>query len=149
MRLHIVTALAFMLLLAGCDATEDDSEARRFDSAWQIVEVESQNVDYTSFVLGRYTSAVIAFNSKEDEFTILLDVADSPDDIIIRGEFRVDADDSELTLFSDSFGAFDFDYIFENENRVILFTEDDDPILEVLFDVALDLEEVILVLDRD
>lgn len=149
MRLQLVTALAFITLLAGCDLTDDDPEARRFDSAWQIVEVESRNVDYTSLVLGRYTSAVIAFNSEEDEFTIYLDVADSPDDVEIHGEFDVDSEDEELTLYSDAFGRFDFDYIFENDNRVILWTDDDDPVLSAIFEVSLDLEEVILVMDRD
>lgn len=152
MRKHILTVLVFLLAVAisGCDLAEEDPEEERFDGAWQIVEVESENTDYSSLVLGRYTSAVIAFVSDENDFQILLDVADSPDDILIQGEFRVRSGREELTLFSSAFpGAFDFNYVFENEDRVILWTDDDDPVLSTIFDINLDVDEVILVMDRD
>ena len=152
MRKHILTVLVFLLAVAisGCDLTDEDPEEELFNGAWQIVEVESENTDYSSLVLGRYTSAVIAFVSNENDFQILLDVADSPDDVLIAGEFRVRSSREELTLFSDAFpSAFDFNYVFESEDRVILWTDDDDPVLSTIFDINLDVDEVILVLDRD
>lgn len=149
---HLITALALLVSLTflGCDLTDDDPEEELFNGAWQIVEVESENVDYSSLILGRYTSAVIAFVADEDDFSIFLDVADSPDDVLIQGEFDVDSGDEELTLFSPAFpGAFDFNYVFENDDRVILWTDDDDPVLLTIFGIDLDVDEVILVMDRD
>lgn len=149
---HLVTALAFLLIvgISGCDLTDEDPEEELFNGSWQIVEVESENTDYSSIVLGRYTSAVIAFVADEDDFSLFLDVADSPEDVLIQGEFDVDSGDEELTLFSSAFpGAFDFNYVFENEDRVILWTDDDDPVLFTIFGIDLNLDEVILVMDRD
>lgn len=149
---HLVTALAFLLIvgIAGCDLTDEGPEEELFNGSWQIVEVESENTDYSSLVLGRYTSAVIAFVADEDFFRMYLDVADSPEDVEFQGEFDVDAGDEELTLFSSAFpGAFDFDYVFESEDRVILWTDDDDPVLFTIFGIDLQLDEVILVMDRD
>lgn len=152
MRKQIPSALLFILAvaLAGCDAVGEDPEEELFNGSWNVVEVESETTDYTSIVLAPYASAVFSFVADGDDLIIYLDVRDSPDDVLIQGRFDVDSDDQELTLFSSAFpGAFDFDYVFENDNRVILWTDDDDPVLSTIFGIDLDLDEVILVMDRD
>lgn len=147
--IRILPLLFGAFLLAGCDSTEDDADTLLFNGTWRIVEAGSQTTDFSALILSRYDDVLITFVADEDRFTMLLDVSGSPDDEIFNGEFDVDSDDREIDLFSSRFpGAFDFDYSFVNSDRVVLTSDDDEPILETLFGVELEVDEVILVIER-
>jgi hypothetical protein len=147
--IRLLPVILGAFLLAGCDSTEDDSDTLRFNGTWRIVEAGSQTTDFSALVLSRYDDVLITFVADEDRFTMLLDVSGSPDDEIFSGDFSVDSDDREIDLFSSGFpGAFDFDYNFVNSDSVVLTSDDDEPILETLFGVDLEVDEIILVIER-
>ena len=149
-RTPILLALVGALLFAaGCDLQEDDSDAVLFDGTWRLVEAGSLETDFTALVLARYDDVVITFVEEEDQFTMLLDVSGSPDDELINGTFGVDSDDREIDLSSAAFtGTFDFDYNFVNADEVVLSSDDDEPVLETFFGIDLDVEDIILILER-
>lgn len=147
MRKHLLTALALLLFASGCDSVDDDPEEALFIGTWRITEIDADRTDYTEFILARYESAVIAFLEENDDFNIILDVKDTPEDVFFDGEF--DVRDGELDLFSAAFGGgYDFDYTFEGDDILYLETDDDDPVLQTLFGVNLDVEQVFIVLER-
>lgn len=149
-RTPILAVLVGALLFAsGCDLQEDDSDAALFDGTWRLVEAGSLETDFTALVLARYDDVVFTFVEEEDQFTMLLDVSGSPEDDLIDGTFDVDSDDREIDLTSSVFpGTFDFDYNFVNSNEVVLSSDDDEAILETFFGISLDVEDVILILER-
>ena len=141
--------IAALLFASGCDLQEDDSDAALFDGTWRLIEAGSLETDFTALVLARYDDVVITFVEEEDQFTMLLDVSGSPDDDLVNGTFDVDSDDREIDLTSSAFpGAFDFDYNFVNSNEVVLSSDDDEPILETFFGIDLEVEDLILILER-
>ena len=147
MRKHLLTALALLLFASGCDLADEDPEEALFIGTWRIVEIDADRTDYTEFILARYQSAVIAFLDENDDFNIILDVKDTPDDFFFDGEFDVGS--GELDLLSAAFGGgYDFDYTFEGDDILYLETEDDDPVLQTLFGVNLDVEQIFIVLER-
>lgn len=147
MRKHLLTALALLLFASGCDSADEDPEEALFIGTWRITEIDADRTDYTEFILARYESAVIAFLEENDDFNIILDVKDTPEDVFFDGEF--DVRDGELDLFSAAFGGgYDFDYTFEGDDILYLETDDDDPVLQTLFGVSLDVEQVFIVLER-
>ncbi len=138
-----------VVLLAGCDSADDDTDALLFDGTWRLVEAGSESTDFSALVLSRYDDVLITYVADEDLFTLLLDVSGSPDDDIFNGEFSVDGDDREIDFFSSQFPeTFDFDYEFVNSEKVVFTSDDDEPILETLFGVELDVDEVVLVFER-
>ncbi len=146
---RILSLLLAVLLLSGCDLQNDDSDAVLFNGTWRLVEAGSRETDFTELVLARYDVVVITFIASEKEFTMLLDVGDSPDDELFSGTFRVDSDDREIDLSSSLFPrTFDFDYQFVNADTIVLSSDDNDPILETLFGIDLDVDDVILVFER-
>ncbi len=137
-----------VLLLAGCDSAEDDFETERFNGTWRLIEAGSRSTDFSALLLSRYDGVLVTFVAEEERFILLLDVSGSPEDEVFNGEFNVDADDSELELFSAQFPEpFDFDYEFVNDH-LVLTSDDDEPILETFFGMELEVEEIILVLER-
>lgn len=148
-KLRVLTVLFACLLFAGCDFQDDDSDAALFNGTWRLVEAGSKQTDFTALILSRYDDVIITFVEDEEEFTLLLNVSGSPEDEIFSGSFDVDSDDREIDLRSAFFPQiFDFDYDFINIDRVVLSSDDDEPIIETLFGIDLDVEDVILVWER-
>ncbi len=113
------------------------------------MEAGSRQTEFTALVLARYDEIVVTFIADQDEFTMILDVSGSPDDDIFNGTFRVDSDDREIDLLSTQFPrTFDFDYEFIDADKVVMTSEDDEPILETLFGIELDVEDVFFVFER-
>lgn len=140
--------LLAVLLLAGCDSSEDDLDAESFNGTWRLVEAGSRTTDFSALLLSRFDAVLVTFVSEEGRFILLLDVSGTPDDEVFNGEFDVDADDHEVELFSAQFPEpFDFDYEIVG-NSIVLTSENDEPILETFFGIDLEVEEIILVLER-
>lgn len=147
--IRTLSSLLAVLLLAGCDFQKDDSDAVLFNGTWRLVEAGSRQTDFTALVLARYDDVVVTFIADEKEFTMILNVSDTPDDEIISGTFRVDSDDREIDLSSIRFlRTFDFDYQFVNADRMVLSSDDDERILETFFGIDLDVDDIFLVFDR-
>lgn len=147
--IRLLLTLLAVLLLAGCDSQQDDSDAVLFNGTWRLSEAGSRETDFTELVLARFDDVVVTFIAEEDEFTMILTVSDTPDDEIINGTFRVDSDDREIDLSSTHFPRrFDFDYQFVNADRVVLSSDDNEPILETFFGIDLDIEDIFLVFER-
>lgn len=147
--LRFPAVLLAILLLAGCDLSEDDSDAALFDGTWRLVEAGSLQTDFTALVLARYDDVVVTFVEDEDQFTMLLDVSGTPDDEVFNGRFDVDSDDREIDLSSTLFPrSFEFDYDFINVEEVVLTSDDGEVILETLFGIEFDVEDLILILER-
>lgn len=146
----IIRALCLLfiaVLIGGCDSAEDDLETRLFNGTWRLVEAGSRSTDFSALLLSRYDGVLVTFVADEKRFTMLFDVSGTPDDEIYNGEFSVDVDDLELELFSGQFPEpFDFDYEFVNRH-LVLTSDNDEPILETLFGMTLEVEEIILVLE--
>lgn len=144
-----VILFTVLLFGSGCDHNEDDSDAALFDGTWQIVEVRSATTDFTALVLGRYDEVVVTFVEEEDDFALLLDVSDSPEDFLFTGEFDVDTPDRKVDLRSGQFPeTLDFDYRFFSQDEVELTADRTEPVLETLFGIELDVDEIIILMER-
>lgn len=147
--IRTLSTLLAVLLLAGCDFQKDDSDAVLFNGTWRLVEAGSRQTDFTALVLARYDDVVVTFIAEEREFTMILNVSDTPDDEIINGTFGVDSDDREIDLSSALFpGTFDFDYQFIDADRMVLSSDDNERILQTFFGIDLDVDDVFLVFER-
>lgn len=146
---RVLPILAAVILLPGCDFEKDDGDEILFNGTWRLVEAGSRQTDFTELVFARYDVVVVTFIADEEEFTMILNVSDSPEDEIFNGTFNVDSDDREVDLSSGLFPrTFDFDYQFVNADELVLSSDDDEPILETLFGIELDVEDIFLVFER-
>ena len=148
-RMRLLSSALVVLLIAGCDFQKDDTDAVLFNGTWRLVEAGSRQTDFTALVLARYDEVVVTFIEDERDFTMILNVSDTPDDEILNGTFSVDSDDREIDLsFSNIAASFDFDYQFVTSGKVVLSSDDDEPILETLFGIELEVDDVFLVFEQ-
>lgn len=132
----LCNAALLAFFAAGCDSNEEnESEFARFEAAsWTVTRIEIRSganddlfSDITGLLNAEYEQVVFAFfenDTRGRRFNIVGNADESGQDVELRGDFRLDADDNEATFLPDAREAMFADYAFESTTRVTLDFED-------------------------
>jgi len=136
--------LGVVLLLAGCDLSEDDESLSLVLGSWTIQETDGLKVDgqdFTSELNARYTQVVLTFREDDNGtefFRLRAETDNASDPVNAQGTFDLEADDRELTLFPDrgTSPAINFDFTRPSADELTLIAEEqdgEDEFLDLLF----------------
>jgi len=100
-RVPFFLVLGLAGLLFGCDLSDDDEGVSLVEGAWDVQQIEADEVNLQAQLEARYEALVFTFREDADgieRFNVTGQPQDNRELLDVSGEFDLDTDDRELTL---------------------------------------------------